>query len=63
MVIMCLNILISIVTENYDQVCQNIKAEDFRKKAKMLLDTEEALFSNCVDPGYPQYLFELSYID
>lgn len=45
MVIMCLNILVSIVTEIYDTVCQTIKAVDYRIKAKMLLDIELALFN------------------
>ena len=63
MVIMCLNILISIVTENYDKVCQTIAAEDYRIKAQMLLDIEEVLFKNRRDAGHPEYLFELSYVD
>lgn len=53
MVIMGLNILISIVTENYDRVCQTITAEDYRIKAKMLLDIEVALFHNPTNKGNP----------
>lgn len=35
--IVCLNILISVVTDNYDLVMQRMVAEDCRFKAKQML--------------------------
>lgn len=35
--IVCLNILISVVTDNYDLVIQRVEAEDYKFKAKKLL--------------------------
>lgn len=38
--IVCLNILISVVTDNYDLVIQRIEAEDAKFKANKLLSIE-----------------------
>ena len=59
---MCLNILISIVTDNYDNVQQRIQAIDFTRKASMLYDNE-VLMKGMRDETQPKYLFQISYAD
>lgn len=57
--IICLNILISIVTDNYENVQQKIKAIDRKQQAQLLEDNEKIM--NNKDAGYPKYLFVISY--
>lgn len=58
--IICLNILISIVTDNYENVQQKIKAIDRKQQAQLLEDNEKIML-NKKNSGYPKYLFVISY--
>lgn len=62
--IIILNILISIVTDNYDNVNQRILAIDYTKKAAMMYEYE-VLFRQCCKKkkDIPKYLFLISYAD
>ena len=61
LIVICLNILISIVTDNYDNVQQTITAQDFKLKSQMLYEMELVMFSHRRQAGFPQYIFEVSY--
>ena len=58
--IISLNVLISIVTDNYNKVMVRIDAMDLRRQARHLLSYERLLYTKR-DSGYPQYLFCIKY--
>lgn len=67
--IVCLNILISVVTDNFDRVMQRIEAEDCKIKAKKMLSQEifwsYFLKSVCKKPKQTKkkFLFIARYVD
>ena len=62
LVVVCLNILISIVTDNYDNVQARILAIDQTKKASMLYDNE-IIIKSLKTPGMAKFLFQITYAD
>lgn len=58
--VICLNILISIVTDNYDNVQSRMNAIDLKEKASILLQHELIMRWN-YELFNPQYLFLIRY--
>ena len=58
-VIICLNILISIVTDKYEDVMYRLKAIDFKMQAEMLQTAEKVNF--WTSKNYPTYFFVIKY--
>ena len=58
--VICLNILISIVTDNYDNVQSRMNAIDYKQKAAILLQHEQVMYWNR-EVYDPQYLFLMRY--
>lgn len=59
-VVVCLNILISIVQDNYDNVQLKMQATNFKQKAKILLENEKFMYWKR-NSGAKKYIFILNY--
>lgn len=55
LIIICLNILISVVTDNYDIVIQRIVSIDCQYRAKLMSEMESLMFWRR-DKGYERYV-------
>jgi len=63
MIVINLNILISIVTDNYDRIQMSLNYSDSLVQARLLEDTEKQYNSMYGDRGHKQYLFTIQYND
>ena len=59
--VVCLNILISIVTDNYDNVQSRMNAIDLKERAVTLLQHEQLMYWNRGRKDELQYLFLMRY--